>query len=441
MSKQDLEVFAERRAAVCAATTDAVFIVPAASLRTRSADTFYRFRQDSDFFYLTGCYEPGAVAVVVSRAQEHRFILFVAEPSDPHAELSFRGRRSLEEMAAEYGADEVRSVSHLQECLAEAIIDIQVLYFKFGADAWLDRIVNSAFEIAHQIVRRGGSVPDTVVTPGKIIHELRLAKTPYEIDKLRRSAEVTTLGHLAGLKAVRPESHEYQIQAVVEHGFMFYGAQDIAYPTMVASGENATVPHYSRNREQLRAGDCVLVDAGAELDMYACDVSRTWPINGRFTREQRLLYELTLSAQKAAIGEIRAGVSAFAFHRAAVHVITDGLIDLGLLKGTRDENLAQLKYLQFFMHFTGHWIGLDVHDVGRYRESDGKTFRKLQPGMVLTVEPAIYVPRNTPCREGFRGTGIRIEDVVLCTEGDPEILTAAVPKEVADVEALAGSSG
>jgi Xaa-Pro aminopeptidase len=267
---------------------------------------------------------------------------------------------------------------------------------------------------------------------------MRLHKTPEEIAIMRRAAAATAAGFEAGMRATRPGMNEFELEAIMEYRYRLAGAQDVAYPSIVAGGVNATILHYNTNRAVMRDGDLVLVDSGAEVDVYACDVTRTWPINGRFSPEQRALYDIVLAAQKAGIDQVRAGRSYNAYHEAAVRVLTEGLVDVGLLSGSIDELIANDKQADFYPHRTGHWIGLDVHDVGRYK-NEADEYRALEPGMVMTVEPGLYVQMDLDVPERWKGIGIRIEDDVLCTTGEPDVLTEAIAKEPGDLERIVGS--
>jgi Xaa-Pro aminopeptidase len=287
-------------------------------------------------------------------------------------------------------------------------------------------------------VRRGGKAPQSFVEPGVVLHEMRLRKSESELAIMRRAATASLAGHEAGMRATRPGLGEWELEAVIEYNYRLAGAQDVAYPSIVAGGANATILHYNTNRDVLRDGDLVLVDSGAEVDVYASDVTRTWPVNGKFSAEQRALYEIVLRAQKAGIQEVRTGKSYNAYHDAAVRVLTEGLVDVGLLSGSIDSLIEENKFFEFYPHRTGHWIGLDVHDAGRYKNDDD-TYRPLEPGMVLTVEPGLYVQPDLDVPERWKGIGIRIEDDVLCTSGEPDVLTAAIPKEIEDIERITGA--
>ncbi|HTU83102.1 MAG TPA: M24B family metallopeptidase, partial [Candidatus Acidoferrales bacterium] len=267
---------------------------------------------------------------------------------------------------------------------------------------------------------------------------LRLIKSAQEIETLRRACEITRRGHVAAMRATRPGLYEYDIAAILESEFRRGGAQSVAYEPIVAGGDHATVLHYVRNRDRLEPGTLLLVDSACELDCYATDVTRTWPVDGRFNPEQRAIYDVVLAAQAASIDAVRPGAGRMEFHDAAVRTIVEGLIDVGLLRGSVDENVEQEKYRKFYMHGTGHWLGLDVHDVGAYRDAEDRP-TVLRPGMVTTVEPGVYVHRDTDCDERFKGIGVRIEDDVLVTENGNENLTAAIPKRAEEIEEIVGS--
>ncbi len=432
-----MKSFAARRDQVARSLGDAVAVIPAARHATRNADTEYEYRQHSDFYYLTGLKEPEAVLVIAPQRKEGRFTLFV-RPRERSAEIWNGKRAGVEGAVGEFGMDAALGIDELAAKLPEFLVGATELYYGLGNDERLDRIVLDAVKEARYRVRRGGKAPLSFVEPGTVLHELRLHKTAEELDIMRRAAAATHRGFVAGMGATRPGMWEYELEAIIEQQYRFAGAQDVAYPSIVAGGANATTLHYNTNREQLRDGDLVLVDSGAEVDVYACDVTRTWPVNGRFSAEQRAIYEIVLGAQKAGIEQVRAGRSFNAYHEAAVRTITAGLIDLGLLKGSVDELIENNKFFEFYPHRTGHWIGLDVHDVGRYKDQADE-YRKLEPGMVMTVEPGIYVQQDLDVPERWKGIGVRIEDDVLCTQGDPDVLTAAIPKEIGELETIVGS--
>jgi Xaa-Pro aminopeptidase len=432
-----MNVYAARREAVARALGDAVAVIPAAPHATRNADTEYEYRQHSDFFYLTGLNEPEAVLVIAPHKSGERNALFL-RPRDRTAEIWTGKRVGVEGALAELGMDVAFPIEELAAKLPDFLEGTSALHYSLGNNEPLDRIVLEAVKQARHRVRRGGKAPLSYVEPGTIVHELRLHKTPEEIAIMRRAAAATRAGHEAGMRATRPGLWEYELEAVIEYNYRVAGAQDVAYPSIVAGGANATILHYNTNRDRLNDGDLVLVDSGAEVDVYACDVTRTWPVNGRFSAEQRALYDIVLAAQKAGIDQVRPGRSYNAYHEAAVRVLTEGLVEVGLLQGSIDRLIEENKFFEFYPHRTGHWIGLDVHDVGRYK-TDADEYRPLEPGMVLTVEPGLYVQPDLDVPERWKGIGIRIEDDVLCTDGDPDVITAAIPKEAAEIEALVGS--
>ena len=432
-----MNVYAARREAVARALGDAVAVIPSAPHATRNADTEYEFRQHSDFYYLTGLNEPEAVLVIAPHKSGERDALFL-RPRDRMAEIWTGKRVGVEGAVDEFGMNVAYPIEELAAKLPDYLEGARTLHYSLGANEPLDRIVMDAVKQARYRVRRGGKAPLAYVEPGTIVHEMRLHKSPEEVEIMRRAAAATRAGHEAGMRATRPGLWEYELEAIIEYNYRLAGAQDVAYPSIVAGGANATILHYNTNRDRLSDGDLVLIDSGAELDVYACDVTRTWPVNGRFSAEQRALYEIVLAAQKAGIEQVRPGRSYNAYHEAAVRVLTEGLIDVGLLAGSVDELIENKKFADFYPHRTGHWIGLDVHDVGLYK-TEADEYRALEPGMVMTVEPGLYVQADLEVPERWKGIGIRIEDDVLCTNGDPDVITAAIPKEAADIEAIVGS--
>ena len=425
----------ERRKALSQKLNGSIAIIPAARQALRNADTEYEFRQNSDFFYLTGFPEPDAVLVLVQRKEMYRTILFV-RPRDRDAEIWTGRRIGVEGAMTTYGADEAYVIDELPAKLPDLLVGSGNAFYDFGNDESLDRIMLAAVKEARVRVRRGGCAPQQFTAPSTVLHEMRLFKSATEIATMRRAAAVTATGFAAGMRATRPDMYEYELEALIESEYRSHGAQDVAYPSIVAGGVNATVLHYNTNRDRLRNGDLVLIDSGSEVDNYASDVTRTWPINGSFSSEQRELYEIVLLAQREAIEHVRAGKNFRDYHHAAVRVITAGLVELGLLHGSVDTLIETGKFRDFYMHSTGHWLGLDVHDAGEYTNDDG--YRVLQPGMVLTVEPGIYVQPDLDCDPRFHGIGIRIEDDILVTEDAPDNLTAAIPRGVDELEALIG---
>ncbi|MGH7706601.1 MAG: Xaa-Pro aminopeptidase [Vulcanimicrobiaceae bacterium] len=432
-----MNIYERRRAAVAQAIGNGVAIISAARHATRNADAEYEYRQDSDFYYLTGFTEPEAV-LVIAPARAQRDVLFL-RPRDRAQEIWTGRRLGVESAPAELGIHAAFEIDKLDEQLPELLVGSPVLYYAVGNDEAFDRHVHTALRAARFRVRRGGTAPSSFVEPATVIHEMRVRKQPEELELIRRAAAITHVGHEAGMRATRPGMWEYAVEATIEFAYRRQGAQDVAYSSIVAGGDNALILHYNSNRAQLRDGDLVLVDSGAEFDLYACDVTRTWPVNAKFTPEQRAIYEIVLAAQRAGIEQVRPDRSFNAYHEAAVRVLATGLIELGLLHGSVDEVISTEKLAAFYPHRTGHWLGLDVHDAGRYKNAD-ETYRNLEPGMIVTVEPGIYVQRDLDCDERFKGIGVRIEDDIACTAGEPENLTAAIPKEISEIEALVGSA-
>jgi Xaa-Pro aminopeptidase len=432
-----MSTYEKRRAAFAGGFASGVAVIPAARHATRNADTEYEYRQNSDFYYLTGFNEPEAVLVLAPHHESERSVLFL-RPRDRTQEIWTGRRLGVEGALESLGVDAAYPIDELEQRLPDLLVGAPTLYYALGLDEPLDRIVLAAVKEARYRVRRGGTAPLSFVDPGTLLHEMRLHKSPEEVVLMRRAAAASLAGHEAGMRATHPGQWEYELEAIIEFNYRRAGAQDVAYPSIVAGGSNATILHYNTNRDQLRDGDLVLVDSGAEVDLYASDVTRTWPVNGRFTGEQRAIYEIVLRAQRAGIEQVRPGRSYNAYHDAAVRVLTEGLVDIGLLEGSIDSLIESNAYFEFYPHRTGHYLGLDVHDVGRYTEAD-TSYRTLEPGMVMTVEPGLYVQHDTDVPERWKGIGVRIEDDILCTTADPENLTAAIPKTIEDLEAIIGS--
>jgi Xaa-Pro aminopeptidase len=398
----------------------------------RSGDVLHRYRQDSDFFYLTGFTEPGAYLVLAPGAPKRRFTLYV-QPRDPEKER-WTGRRAGERGARNrYGADAAQPAERFFEDLPKLLEGHDQVYLRLGADPRLDEAVIRHVAAFRARTRAGARGPTRIVDPAPVLGEFRLRKEPEELALLQRAVDITAEGHLAAMQAVRPGRLEYEVEAEVEYRFRRAGASGPAYPTICGGGVNATILHYIENDRPLRRGDLVLLDAGAEYMGYAGDVTRAMPVGGRFSDAHRALYTVVLEAQKAAVRRVRPGATLEAVHRTAVRRLTQGLVRLGLLSGTVDTLVRKQAYRRFYMHRTSHWLGLDVHDAGRYDAADGRA-RPLEPGMVLTVEPGLYVGAEADVPAGFRNTGIRIEDDVLVTRTGCRVLSAAVPKEVDAIE-------
>ncbi len=426
--------FAARRAAFMERMQGGVALFAAAPPRHRNRDVEYPYRPDSDFFYLTGCDEPEALALLVPEREEGPFILFLRE-RDPEREQWTGSRLGVEGAMERLGADEAHPIGEIDALLPPYLEDIPRLYYPFAHDPHLDRRVAAWLNRVRAKARKGVRAPREIVDAAAILHELRLIKGAEELAALRRAAEITAAGQVAGMAAAAPGRFEYEVQAAIENAFLSRGAT-WSYPSIVASGENACTLHYVDNRRQMADGDLLLVDAGAEVEYYAGDVTRTYPVSGRFTAAQRDCYEVVLAAQAEAIARVHPGARWEAPHRAAVEVLTQGMVDLGLLQGSVEELIETEAYKRFYMHRTGHWLGMDVHDVGDYRDDDG--WRRLEPGMTLTVEPGLYIAPGDDVPPALAGIGIRIEDDCLVTEAGCELLTEAIPRQPEAVEAAVG---
>jgi Xaa-Pro aminopeptidase len=427
-------VFAARRAAYMEALgPGAVAIVASLPERLRNGNNHYRFRQHSDLHYLTGFVEPDTVLVLRPGAAEERVVMFV-RPRDPEME-TWNGRRAgVEGARARHGADAAYPIEELGARLAGLICNATDLHYALGLDDEMDRRVTGAIASLRASERRGKRPPRAIVDPMAVLHELRLRKSPEEIKILRRAAAISAEAHRAAMALGRPGTFEYEVEAVIDYTFRKSGGNGPGYGTIVGAGENATILHYHDNDRAIADGDLVLVDAGCEYQYYTADITRTWPAGGRFSPAQRRVYEVVLGVQTSAIDEVRPGATIDEIHQHCVRGLTAGMIELGLLTGTVDELIASQAYKRFFMHGTSHWLGMDVHDVGAYMP-DGK-HRPLEPGMIITVEPGLYVAADAAdVPDELRGVGVRIEDDVLVTVDGPDVLTAAAPKTIADVEA------
>ena len=415
---------------------NSIAIVPAASLAIRSRDTEYAFRQDSDFHYLTGFPEPDAVAVLLPGRRHGEYVLFCRE-KNPLDALWVGERIGTEEACAHFGADDAFPLSDIDDILPGLIEGRGRVYYSMGRSRDFDAQVMAWVNTIRSKEASGAAPPGDFTDLDHLLHEQRLFKSAAELRQLRRAGAISVAAHRRAMRQCRPGLHEYQLEAELLHEFARYGARAAAYPSIVAGGANACTMHYTRNDARLRRGELVLVDAGCEYRGYAADITRTYPVGGRFTRRQRQLYEVVLAAQEAAFACLAPGRSWNDAHEASIEVITAGLVDLGLLRGNVSRLVARGALRPYYMHRVGHWRGLDVHDVGDYRP--GGTWRELEAGMVLTVEPGIYIaPDNRDVPAAWRGIGIRIEDDVVITGAGYELLTPGLPRTPDDIEALMG---
>jgi Xaa-Pro aminopeptidase len=422
-------VYATRRRRLAEAIGDAVAVVPTAPERVRNRDSHYPYRFDSHFYYLTGFPEPEAVVVLT----KEKSMLFCRE-RNPEREIWDGFRYGPEAARERFGFDEAYPIGKLDEEMARLLENRPALYYPMGADAEWDARAIRWVNTVRARVRAGIAAPERVHDVRAVLDDMRLVKDAHELRVMRRAARIAAAAHRRAMQRTRPGRCEYEIEAELLYEFRRSGAQFPAYSPIVAGGANACVLHYVANDAALRDGDLLLIDAGCELDGYASDLTRTFPVNGRFSAAQREVYDIVLAAQRAAMDEVRAGRAWNDPHDAAVKVLAQGVIDLKLVTGKLDEVLEKETYKRFYMHRTGHWLGLDVHDAGDYKRAGN--WRALAPGMVLTVEPGLYIRADDDIPERLRNIGVRIEDDVLVTDAGCEVLTAEAPKAAADVEAL-----
>ena len=425
-------VYAERRARLAARIKRGIAIIPTAPERARNRDSHYPYRYDSYFYYLTGFIEPEAVLVVIAGDQP-KSVLFCRD-KDVEREIWDGFRYGPQQAREVFGFDESHPVGELDARMPDLLANQPQLCCHLGSDEPWDARVLGWLNAVRAQVRNGVAAPAAISDVRTVLDDMRLVKDAHELDVMRRAAQISTSAHKRAMRAAAPGRAEYEIEAELLHEFRHGGAQAPAYTSIVAGGANACVLHYVQNDARLNSGELLLIDAGCELDGYASDITRTFPVNGKFSAAQRDIYQLVLAAQAAAIAEVVPGASWNAPHDAAVRVLAQGLIEFGLCKGSVDKVIESGDYRQFYMHRTGHWLGLDVHDAGDYKR-DG-AWRKLEPGMVLTVEPGCYIRPGAGVPAHFANIGLRIEDDVAVTAKGNEVLTLAAPTTVADIEAL-----
>ncbi|UZJ43951.1 Xaa-Pro aminopeptidase [Marinimicrobium sp. C6131] len=427
--------FARRRKALMEVMEpNSIAIVPSAPERQRSRDTEYPYRQDSDLHYLSGFPEPGAVLALIPGREHGEFVLFCRD-RDPDREIWDGYRAGPEGACRDYGADDAFPIDDIDDILPGLLEGRERVYYAMGKDREFDRQVMDWVNSIRAKVRSGATPPGEFLDLNHFLHDLRLIKSAAELRLMRHAGEISARAHTRAMQYCQPGVMEYQLEAEILHEFAMAGARFPAYSSIVGGGKNGCILHYIENSAALRNGDLVLIDAGCEYETYAADITRTFPVNGTFSPEQRALYDWVLKAQRAAIAEIRPGNHWNRPHEVSVQVLTEGLVELGLLQGEVDELIANEAYRDFYMHRVGHWLGLDVHDVGDYK-IDGQ-WRLLEPGMVMTVEPGLYVaPDNERVARKWRGIGIRIEDDVVVTREGCEVLTDGVPKDPDAIEAL-----
>ncbi|HMK14081.1 MAG TPA: aminopeptidase P N-terminal domain-containing protein [Burkholderiales bacterium] len=428
----DYSIYAKRRTKLIEHMQTGVAVIPTAAERVRNNDAHYPYRFDSYFYYLSGFTEPGAALVLVG-GKKPRSILFCRD-KDPEREVWDGYRYGPGEARERFGFDESHSFTKLDELMPKLLADQPVLHYAMGMDErWDARIVGWLNSVRSQ-ARSGVTAPAEIKDVRRILDEMRIVKGNRELALMRRAAVISTGAHRRAMRVTRPGKKEFEIEAELLHEFRRHGAQAPAYMPIVASGANACVLHYVENSATLKDGELLLIDAGCELEGYASDITRTFPVNGRFKGPQKDIYQLVFAAQAAAIAAVKPGNAWDQPHNAALKVLAQGMIDLGLCKGSLDKVLESGDYKRFYMHRTGHWLGLDVHDAGDYKR-EGK-WRELKPGMVLTVEPGCYVRPAQGVPKKLWNIGVRIEDDVLVTAKGREVLTSAAPKKIDDIEKL-----
>ncbi|MEA5618546.1 aminopeptidase P N-terminal domain-containing protein [Cronbergia sp. UHCC 0137] len=433
-----LQEYRQRREQLMAKIGNGTAIFRSAPTAVMHNDVEYVYRQDSDFFYLTGFNETQAVAVLAPHHAEHRFVLFV-QPKDLEKEVWSGYRCGVDAAKAIYGADEAYSIADLEEKLPQYLEKADRIYYHFGRDRSFNDTIIQHYQSLLRTYPKRGTGPVAIEDTGLVMGSMRMVKSQAELELMRKAVEIAVEAHEHAFKITAPGRYEYEIQAEIEHIFRLRGGMGPAYPSIVAAGKNACVLHYIENNCQMQENDLLLIDAGCSYNYYNSDITRTFPVNGKFTPEQKTLYELVLEAQKQAIAQVQPGNNFKDPHDKAVRILTEGLVELGLLKGEIDKLIEEEKYKAFYMHRTSHWLGLDVHDSGIYQL--GENPQILQPGQVLTIEPGLYiVPETKPAEDQpeidprWLGIGIRIEDDVLVTTDGHEVLTAGVPKEIEKME-------
>jgi len=427
-----MNLFAQRRQAVYDAITPGIAVFPTAAVALRNNDVEHDYRQDSDFYYLTGLDEPDCVLVLVATKKRRQSLLFV-RPRDAKKERWDGIRSGVEGATRQFGIDKARAIEQLPTQLPQLLGGAERLFYRLGVRSDLDHLMITTLTSMRGKGRRGVQAPTHLIDPATIVHELRLHKSAHEQKLMRDAAVISRDAHVQAMRFTAPGKYEYEVEGVLRQQFLQGGSERVAYAPIVGGGANATVLHYRSNRDRLEDGSLLLIDAGCEYHYYASDITRTFPVNGKFSRPQRALYEVVLEAQLAAIEKAVAGATFTDLQEVAVAVLVQGLLRLRLLRGTKEKIIANKEYRKFYMHGIGHYLGMDVHDVGSYRTK--KKPRPFEPGTVITVEPGLYIDahdRSVP--KAYRGLGIRIEDDILITRKAPLVLTHDIPKTVKDVE-------
>ncbi|BAW79763.1 peptidase M24 [Candidatus Nitrosoglobus terrae] len=416
---------------------DSIAILPTASTYYRNRDVAFPFRADSNFYYLTGFPEHEAVAVFIPSRDHGEYLLFCRE-EDPEKERWEGQRAGIKGACENYGADDAFPITDIDSILPGLLEGKDRIYYAIGYYLEFDRRLVNWINQIRRASRAGKRAPGELVALDHLLHEMRLIKSAQEIKAMREAARISAEAHIRAMQFCRPDIMEYQIEAEISHHFCNQGARSHAYPPIIGGGSNACILHYTDNNTRLKKNELLLIDAGAEYDYYAGDITRTFPVNGCFSPAQKAIYELVLEAQVAAINKVKLGNHWNDPHEAAVHILTEGLVSLGLLKGQVNTLIKKGYYRQFFMHRTGHWLGMDVHDVGDYKIND--EWRVFEAGMVLTIEPGLYIPASPDIAKKWWNIGVRIEDDILVTKNGYEILSAAAPKTVDEIQSLMASS-
>lgn len=437
MDKKLQKIYKDRRNKfIKGLPNNSIVIVPNKSPAIRSHDVEYLFKPDPDFFYLTGFDEPHSVCILKKHTQnKHSFILFVEEKVK-EKEIWVGKITGIPSAKSKYKADESYSIKDFRQNLKSHLLGFENVYFPVGKDKDLTNLISNIVNELRNSNRAGKKAPKTIIDSREMIHNCRLIKDSYEIECLKKACEITKDAHMLAMTCARPGMYEYELEALIEYKFKSSGSSGPAYPSIVGSGNNATTLHYIKNNKKIQKNDLVLIDAGCEFNNYAADLTRTYPVTKKFTSEQKDIYEIVLEAQLKTIAQVKKGKTFKNAFDKSVSVIVDGLKELKLLKGSKEEIIKKKKYKKFYMHNIGHWLGLDVHDAGPYLDIKNSSI-KLAPGMVMTVEPGIYISneeKDVP--KGFRGIGIRIEDDVLITKSGNKVLTEGIPKTVDEIEAL-----
>lgn len=427
--------YAKRRKALMRQVgSSGIIIVPAASETHRNADAMYAYRQNSDFYYLTGFNEPEAVLVLAPGRKEGEYLLF-NRVRDRSREI-WDGPRAGQEGARKiFGADQSFAIHEFETMLPDLLADREVIHYPLGTNPAFDEVIMRGVNTVRSQIRRGVQSPESFCNITPTIHEMRIFKSKDEVAVMRHAAEISAQAHIRAMQICKPGMYEYQLEAELMHEFISNGARFPAYSSIVGSGLNSCILHYISNDRKIHDGDMVLIDAGCEYENYASDITRTFPANGKFSAEQRAIYELVLESQLAALKSVKPGALWTAPQDVIVKILTQGLIDLGILKGKRDSLIEQQAYMPFYMHRSGHFLGLDVHDSGRYRVNN--KWRKLEPGMALTIEPGLYISADIPgVHKRWHNIGVRIEDDVVVTSKGCDILSKDVPKSIDEIEAI-----